>query len=62
MGPLGMILLGTSAEIMGPVWATAWMGILGLATMIATIAIFPALRKPEAAADPAVAETQAVTS
>lgn len=60
MGPLGMILLGTSAEIIGPVWATAWMGILGLATMIATIAIFPALRKPEAAVDPAVAETQAV--
>ena len=60
MGPLGMVLLGTSAEIIGPVWATAWMGILGLATMIATIALFPVLRKPEAAQDPAVAETETV--
>ena len=60
MGPLGMILLGTFAEIIGPVWATAWMGVLGLATMIATIVLFPALRKPEIAVDPAVAEAQAV--
>ena len=60
LGPVGMILLGTAAEIIGPVWATAWMGILGLATMIATIVLFPALRKPEAAVDPAEAEAQAV--
>ena len=60
LGPIGMILLGASAEIIGPVWATAWMGILGLATMIATIILFPALRKPEVAVDPAVAETQGV--
>ena len=59
MGPLGMILLGTAAEI-DPVWATAGMGVLGLATMIATIVLFPALRKPELPVDPAVAETQTV--
>ena len=62
LGPIGMVVLGTAAEIIGPVWATAAMGVLGLATMIATIALFPALRKPEAAVDPAEAETQAVGS
>ena len=60
MGPVGMVLLGTTAEIMGPVWATAGMGVLGLGAMIATIVLFPALRKPEIAVEPAGAETQAV--
>ena len=60
LGPIGMVVLGTAAEIIGPVWATAAMGVLGLGTMIATIALFPALRKPEIAVDPAGTETQAV--
>ena len=62
LGPVGMILLGTAAEIIDPVWATAGMGVLGLGTMIAIIVLFPTLRKPEIAVDYAGTETQAVGS
>ena len=47
IGPIGMIALGTAAEIIGAAAATAAMGAIGLIFLSITIALFPALRKTE---------------
>jgi predicted MFS family arabinose efflux permease len=47
IGPIGMIALGTVAELIGTVVATAAMGVIGFIFLSITIALFPALRKTE---------------
>ena len=47
IGPIGMIALGTAAEIIGAVDATAAMGVIGFVFLSITIALFPTLRKTE---------------
>jgi predicted MFS family arabinose efflux permease len=44
IGPIGMIALGTVAELIGTVVATAAMGVIGFIFLSITIALFPALR------------------
>ncbi len=53
LGPVGMLILGTAAQVMSPVPATAGMGAIALVLVLAVVSLVPSLRKLQV---PAAAE------
>ena len=50
IGPVGMVLLGTGAEIFGPAQATAVMGAIAVVLVLGILIAMPSLRKVQATA------------